>query len=205
MEYTETKKKRGRPFGSKSNVQSKIDIFEKIKQYKKENKNSDSDNDMNVNFDLNDLNNTNFKIADDESEKSEQIENDDKPFLSNLNNLNFKIDVEDSDNSESKSECSIKQPKKRGPKPKKSKAVLKEEVNLGGEFDDLFDDKNPTQILGREKRQLISKINQYKSLFPEQLKKFKIKKNPSVQDLEDYLVEAESIDDTSSVENFMTE
>jgi len=68
----------------------------------------------------------------------------------------------------------------------------------------LFDDKG-TELLGRDKRMLLSKIQQYKSLFPEELGKFKIKKNCSAEDLKLYLSEMESIVDTSSVEQFLTD
>ena len=52
---------------------------------------------------------------------------------------------------------------------------------------------------------LLSKIQQYKSLFPDELGKFKIKKNCSAEDLKLYLTEMESIVDTSSVEQFLTD
>ena len=68
----------------------------------------------------------------------------------------------------------------------------------------LFDDKG-TELLGRDKRMLLSKIQQYKSLFPDELGKFKIKKNCSAEDLKLYLTEMESIVDTSSVEQFLTD
>ena len=68
----------------------------------------------------------------------------------------------------------------------------------------LFDDKG-TELLGRDKRMLLSKIQQYKSLFPDELGKFKIKKNCSTEDLKLYLSEMESIVDTSSVEQFLTD
>ena len=68
----------------------------------------------------------------------------------------------------------------------------------------LFDDKG-TEILGRDRRVLISKIQQYKNLFPEELNKFKIKNNCSVQDLQLYLSEMETIVDTSSVESFLSD
>jgi hypothetical protein len=68
----------------------------------------------------------------------------------------------------------------------------------------LFDDQG-TELIGREKRLLLSKIQQYKNLFPEELSKFKIKKNCSTSDLQLYLSEMESIVDTSSVEQFLSD
>ena len=68
----------------------------------------------------------------------------------------------------------------------------------------LFDDQG-TELIGRDKRLLLSKIQQYKNLFPEELSKFKIKKNCSTSDLQLYLSEMESIVDTSSVEQFLSD
>ena len=68
----------------------------------------------------------------------------------------------------------------------------------------LFDEQG-TELIGREKRVLLSKIQQYKNLFPEKLSKFKIKKNCSTSDLQLYLSEMESIVDTSSVEQFLSD
>jgi len=68
----------------------------------------------------------------------------------------------------------------------------------------LFDDQG-TELIGREKRLLLSKIQQYKNLFPDELSKFKIKKNCSTADLQLYLSEMESIVDTSSVEQFLSD
>ena len=52
---------------------------------------------------------------------------------------------------------------------------------------------------------MIAKITQYKNLFPSELKKFKVKKNASAEELKVYLDEMESIVDCSSLENFLTD
>jgi len=89
----------------------------------------------------------------------------------------------------------LKEMVKRQTKPVKSKY----------EDDSSLFDEQGTEIIGREKRVLLSKIQQYKNLFPEELGKFKIKKNCSTTDLQLYLSEMESIVDTSSVEQFLSE
>lgn len=71
------------------------------------------------------------------------------------------------------------------------------------DFGSLYGD-NPTAILGREKREFLTKISQFKKLFPSELKNFKIKKNASVKELQQYLDEMESIISTNSVEGFIT-
>ena len=50
---------------------------------------------------------------------------------------------------------------------------------------DTWNDDDATPILGKDRRILTSKIQQYKNLFPEILGKFKLKKNPTVGDLQE--------------------
>jgi hypothetical protein len=82
-------------------------------------------------------------------------------------------------------------------KPKKQK---KEKIKSHFEDDNSLFSEKGTEILGTERRQLLAKIQQYKNLFPDELKKFKIKKNCSTQDLQLYLSEMEVIVNTDSVE-----
>ena len=83
----------------------------------------------------------------------------------------------------------------RSTSPHKSGAVAEDN-------DSLFDDKG-SEILGKNKRVLLNKVKQYKNLFPEELKGFKIKKNPSEKDLEEVLEEMSVIVDTSTVDQFL--
>jgi hypothetical protein len=62
---------------------------------------------------------------------------------------------------------------------------------------------NGSEILGRDKRILLTKIRQYKSLFPDTFKTFKIKANANVQELQTYLDEMDSIVECDSVEQFL--
>ena len=68
--------------------------------------------------------------------------------------------------------------------------------------DGLFSDTG-SPILGKSKIILLKKVQQYKSLFPAELKAFKIKKNPSEKDLADALAEMEVLVETSGVDDFM--
>ena len=70
--------------------------------------------------------------------------------------------------------------------------------------DSLFGD-SPTPIHGRDKILLMKKINQYKTLFPADLKGFKIKKNPSAEDLNNVLAEMEVLVETNSVDGFLVD
>ena len=125
-----------------------------------------------------------------EADSEDTNTNDD--FLNELNNENYKEPVPES-----------KQPKP--PKEPKTPKAIKQQYSAFTFGDDsLFDDVG-TEIIGKDKRELISRLNQYKNLFPEELKNFKVKKNANTTELQNYLNEAEAIVDTSSVENFMTD
>ena len=70
--------------------------------------------------------------------------------------------------------------------------------------DDIFSKKG-TQILGETKLHLLSKITQYKQLFPKELKGFKVKKNCNEDELREYLNEIEVIVSINSVDKFITD
>jgi hypothetical protein len=60
-----------------------------------------------------------------------------------------------------------------------------------------------TPILGKERLILLKKVSQYKTLFPTELKSFKIKKNPSVNELNDCLLEMATLVEVGSMDDFM--
>ena len=68
--------------------------------------------------------------------------------------------------------------------------------------DDLFSG-NATPILGKEKLLLMKKVAQYKSLFPEELKSFKIKKNPNALELSQALEEMSVLVEVGSMDGFL--
>ena len=63
--------------------------------------------------------------------------------------------------------------------------------------------QNGSEILGRDKRILLTKIRQYKSLFPDIFKTFKIKLNATSQELQNYIDEMDSIVECDSCEQFL--
>jgi len=152
-----------------------------------------------------------------ESEPEQQIEDNksevsiDNNFLSDLNADNFREPPTQQELKEEEKHYKEMQ-KQQKQYEKEQQKLLKEMVKrqpkpVRSKYEDdssLFDEQG-TEIVGREKRVLISKIQQYKNLFPEELGKFKIKKNCSTADLQLYLAEMESIVDTSSVEQFLSE
>jgi hypothetical protein len=148
--------------------------------------------------------------------------NEDNDFLSDLNNVNFKEpptkeELKEQEKMQKEIEKSQQKMAKAEKKSRldldklfnraKQQSITKPPKPQKSQYEDdssLFDDKG-TELLGRDKRMLLSKIQQYKSLFPDELGKFKIKKNCSTEDLKLYLSEMESIVNTSSVEQFLTD
>ena len=126
---------------------------------------------------------------------SEEINNDCDDFK-NLTNENFKFEEVEPLSKEDKilqkeNEKILKNLERERIKQQKQqeKEELKQLKQAKNEKKDEPDDdlysNDPTPIIGSSKRQLISKITQYKALFTE-LKTFKIKKNPTIQELQDY-------------------
>ena len=70
--------------------------------------------------------------------------------------------------------------------------------------DEIFSEK-PTEILGNERRILLAKITSYKSLFPNELKSFRISKKASNEDLKNAIEEMDSIINTGSLDSFLFE
>ena len=60
-----------------------------------------------------------------------------------------------------------------------------------------------TQLLGKNKHILLKKVKQFKELFPDELKKFKIKFNASEEQLQNYLDEMDIITSISNVDQFL--
>jgi hypothetical protein len=118
----------------------------------------------------------------------------DNDFLNELDNEHYKENPLDKVDNLFKNIRSTR----RTVKPKKEKRSEFEDDNS------LFSERG-TEILGQERRVLLSKIQQYRNLFPDELKKFKIKKNCSMHDLKLYLEEMEVIVNTDSVEQFLTD
>jgi hypothetical protein len=127
-----------------------------------------------------------------------EIESPSEPFLEELNTTNY---IEPPTKEEQKNiEKSVKETLKQKTKHIK----IQEKVNSVYESSDLFDD-NGSEIIGRDRRVIINKLNQYRNLFPKELSKFKVKKGASTQELQAYLDEMATIVETSSYDNFLTD
>ena len=83
-------------------------------------------------------------------------------YLSDFNNINYQIQ-EEKQKEVVKSNALILKDVKHKFRQKKN------DDDYSVKSDELFSDRNKTPILGKNKRELIAKIKQYKFLFPEQL------------------------------------
>jgi hypothetical protein len=133
-----------------------------------------------------------------EFEPLEEIFEADETFLDDLNNENF---IEPPSKEEQKqTEKELKQQMKI----QKKFDIKEKKINSIFETNDLFDDTG-TEIIGRDRRVIINKMNQYKSLFPKELAKFKVKKGASIEELQAYLQEMSTIVECSSYDNFLSD
>jgi hypothetical protein len=66
-----------------------------------------------------------------------------------------------------------------------------------------IDDEGATEILGRERRELLKKIQMYKASFPKLLGTFRVKKGASVEELQAYFEECDAIVATETIDNFV--
>ena len=114
---------------------------------------------------LNDLNKSNYE-QEIENQKQEEIN---KKIMKEQEKENIKIQKE-------REKENIKIMKEA---EKKNKKIAKETISND---DELFSEEG-TQILGKEKHILLKKVKQYKNLFPDQLKTFKIKPNANEEQL----------------------
>jgi hypothetical protein len=96
----------------------------------------------------------------------------------------------------------IKKPRKsRAKKPKTDD----EHKNINDmENEELYAD-DATPILGKDRLQVIKKIESYKILFKDELKNFKLAKNPTIDMLEMALAEIETIIELGTIDSFITD
>jgi len=139
--------------------------------------------------------------------------NDD--FLSELNSSNYQKEKEEEENKETLLKQQKEQEKERIKAQKEQEKYLRElekeqakinrynKAKLNSDSD-LYSDEG-TEIKGKEKLLLLHKIKQYKTLFPDELKTFKIKPNANISELKQYIDEIDVIVSTSDVDQFLTD
>jgi hypothetical protein len=141
----------------------------------------------------------------------ESFEVDDN-FLQELNASNYQRDQEEEENREANLKQQKELEKERVKAQKEQEKYLKQlekdrvrnnkaKVNSDS---DLYSDEG-TEIRGKDKLILLHKIKQYKTLFPDELKTFKIKPNASITELKQYIDDIDVIVSTSDVDQFLTD
>ncbi len=108
-----------------------------------------------------------------ETYEFEPLEAETEPFLEELNNDNYQEPPTEKEHRELQKE--FKEQIKEQAKAHKKHEMKEKKVNNIMESSDLFDETG-TEIIGRDRRVIINKMNQYRSLFPKELSKFKVKK-----------------------------
>lgn len=72
------------------------------------------------------------------------------------------------------------------------------------EYGDLFSSE-PTPIMGKNRRELLTRLSEYRTLFPQELKTFKVKQNATDAQLQEALDEAETIVSCNGVGKMLDE
>lgn len=93
--------------------------------------------------------------------------------------------------------------KSRAKKIEKHEAQEHKNIN-DMENEELYAD-DATPILGKDRLQIIKKIESYKVLFKDELKNFKLAKNPTIDILEMALTEIETIIELGTIDSFITD
>jgi len=144
----------------------------------------------------------------------ESFEIDDN-FLSELNNSNYQKEQEEEQQKEEKLKQNKELEKERIKQEKEHEKLIKQiekdsskqertnKIKINSD-NDLYSD-TPTEIQGKDKLLLIHKIKQYKNLFPDELKTYKIKPNASINELKAYIDDMDIILTTSNVDQFLTD
>ena len=155
-------------------------------------------------------------IIEEPIEEEEYIpESFDEDFLQELNSSNYQKEQEEELNREAnlkqQKELEKERIKQQKEQEKYMKTIEKEQAKINrsnkakiNNDNELYSDEG-THIQGKEKLLLLHKIKQYKTLFPDELKTFKIKPNCSVSDLKQYIDEIDVIVSTSDVDQFLTD
>lgn len=95
--------------------------------------------------------------------------------------------------------------KPRGKKTDKHEGQEQEHKNINDmDNEELYAD-DATPILGKDRLQVIKKIESYKILFKDELKNFKLAKNPTIDMLEMALAEIETIIELGTIDSFITD
>ena len=145
-------------------------------------------------------------IVEEEPITLEKLEEDfsfeDSDFLSELNNDNLEPQSEVVPMNE---EPIYSEPVRVLPKKRASRARPKKMMEEEVETQEEIYSNDPTPIYGKDRLVVMQKIQSYKLLFPVELKTFKICKDPTIEELENALMEIETIIELGNVDSFVTD
>jgi hypothetical protein len=143
---------------------------------------------------------------------------DDNDFLSELHKDNYNKAVEEEQINEESAKLEKQKLKEREKEQKlkdkeneklikeleKKQKTVKAKVKKDDDTDSIFSDEG-TKCLGKNRNILLKKVKQFKNLFPNELKTFKIKTNATEQELKNYLEEMEILVELNNVDDFLTD
>ena len=138
----------------------------------------------------------------------DNFEEVDDNFLSELNSSNYQREQEEEQNREANLKLQKEQEKERikylneaEKQAAKQDKINKQKINNDSE---LYSE-TAIEPQGKEKLLLLHKVKQYKNLFSDELKSYKIKPNCSINELKAYIDDMDIIVNTSNVDQFITD
>jgi len=157
--------------------------------------------------------------SDSETDENVSVNNNNDDFLDGLNNDQYisqteinvqnkirDIEIKETEKINKQNEKINKQNerifKAQIHRPQVKHVTIKEDIY--NDDDDLFSSK-PTEIMGKEKLILIKKAQSYKIMFKQELKSFKIKKNATVEELNNAIDEMQNLIECVSTDEFVTD
>ena len=139
---------------------------------------------------------------------AENVDLNASDFLIDLNNDKY-ISPSDIEKQKKEEELQRKEDEKNNKLYEKNIKMLRKVKPVVVKEEDIVDDEifssTPTPIHGVEKLILLKKVQQYKVMFKQELKSFKIKKNPNIKELQDAIDEMMCIIETRSTDEFITD
>ena len=119
-----------------------------------------------------------------------------------MNHLQVKQDIEDK-----KQDKIDKKQNKINSKISKAQKIEEKQIKIQEKLQEKENEINndSTEIIGKTKRQLLTKINKYKKLFKSELSDYKINKNGSEDELKNHIINIQDLLDCNEVDNYIND
>ena len=135
---------------------------------------------------------------------------DNSEFLNELQNDQYVNQIElikKQDIEDKKQDKIDKKQNKINSKISKAQKIEEKQIKIQEKLQEKENEINndSTEIIGKTKRQLLTKINKYKKLFKSELSDYKINKNGSEDELKNHIINIQDLLDCNEVDNYIND